>query len=125
MGGRVKPGHTHREHAVDILSNLFTDFVDTALRGLFDVWVTYDTIVRGGRWFAVMLGSCSLSTIYVDGVDAGVDRHTTWANGEECIQALAARPLGPNVAAFTGRFLRAAHRTPSLGAEKAELASVG
>jgi len=57
----------------------------------------------------VMLGSCSLSTVHVDGVDAGdifgrveaiprehvisaVDDHKTWTNAEEYIQALEARP---------------------------------
>src|SRR3954452_18875437 len=66
-----------------------------------------------------MLGSCSLSTIHVDGVDAGdifgrveaipredvisaVDQHKTWTNAEEYIEALEARPLGPNLAAFIG-----------------------
>ena len=67
----------------------------------------------------VMLGSCSLSTVHVGGVDAGdifgrveaiprecvigaVDEHKTWTNAEEYIQALEARPLGPNLAAFIG-----------------------
>jgi N-acyl-D-aspartate/D-glutamate deacylase len=67
----------------------------------------------------VMLGSCSLSTIYVGGEDAGdifgrveaiprehvisaVDRHKTWTNTDEYIAALESRPLGPNVAAFIG-----------------------
>jgi N-acyl-D-aspartate/D-glutamate deacylase len=174
------------------LSNLFTIFVDTSCCGLFYGWVTYDTIIRNGRWFdgtgapsairnlgirdgrvvavtpheldetdcplvidasgkwvlpgmldvhthydvevlngpslseslrhgvtTVMLGSCSLSTVYIDGEDAGdifgrveaiprdhviaaVDRHKTWTNGEEYIAALEARALGPNVAAFIG-----------------------
>src|SRR6476646_8767578 len=177
---------------VDISSNLFTDFVDTRQHALFYDLVTYDTIIRNGRWFdgtgapsavrnigirdghvvaispdelddtdcarvidasgrwvlpgmldihthydvevlngpslseslrhgvtTVMLGSCSLSTIYVDGEDAGdifgrveaipsehviaaVDEHKTWTNAEEYILALEARPLGPNVAAFIG-----------------------
>ncbi len=182
---------------VDTQKNLFTDFVDTRGRALFD-WdpvstdTSYDTIIRNGRWFdgtgapsavrtigirdghvvaitrddldetgcpqvidadgkwvlpgmidihthydvevlsgpslseslrhgvtTVLLGSCSLSTVYVDGVDAGdifgrveaiprehvinaVDQHKNWANGEEYIAALQARPLGPNVAAFIG-----------------------
>ena len=160
---------------VDIFSNLFTDFVDTRQHALFYDLVTYDTIIRNGRWFdgtgapsavrnigirdghvvaisphdlddtdcprvidatgkwvlpgmldihthydvevlngpslseslrhgvtTVMLGSCSLSTVHVDGVDAGdifgrveaiprehvisaVDNHKTWTNAEEYI----------------------------------------
>ena len=98
------------------------------LPGLLDIHTHYDVEVLGGPALAeslrhgvttVMLGSCSLSTVYIDGVDAGdifgrveaiprehviaaVDRHKTWANGEQYIEALEARPLGPNVAAFIG-----------------------
>src|SRR6185295_10132604 len=67
----------------------------------------------------VMLGSCSLSTVYVGPEDAGdifgrveaiprdnvisaVDDHKTWSNGEEYIKAIEARPLGPNITAFIG-----------------------
>jgi N-acyl-D-aspartate/D-glutamate deacylase len=177
---------------VDISSNLFTDIVDTRQKALFYDLVTYDTIVRDGRWFdgtgapsavrnigirdghvvaitpddlddadcrqvidatgkwvlpgmldihthydievlngpslseslrhgvtTVMLGSCSLSTVHVNGVDAGdifgrveaiprehvisaMDDHKTWTNAEEYIAALEALPLGPNLTAFIG-----------------------
>ena len=98
------------------------------LPGMLDIHTHYDVEVLNGPSLAeslrhgvttVMLGSCSLSTVYVDGEDAGdifgrveaiprdhviaaVDQHKTWTNGEEYIQALEARPLGPNVAAFIG-----------------------
>jgi N-acyl-D-aspartate/D-glutamate deacylase len=98
------------------------------LPGMLDIHSHYDVEVLGGPALAeslrhgvttVMLGSCSLSTVYIDGVDAGdifgrveaiprehvisaVDQHKTWSNGEEYIEALEARPLGPNVAAFLG-----------------------
>ena len=98
------------------------------LPGMLDIHTHYDVEVLNGPSLSeslrhgvttVMLGSCSLSTVYVDGEDAGdifgrveaiprdhviaaVDRHKTWTNGEEYIQALEARPLGPNVAAFIG-----------------------
>ncbi len=177
---------------VDKISDLFTALIDTPRRGLFYDWVTYDVIIRNGRWFdgtgapsairnlgirdgrvvavtpnhlqetdcptvidasgkwvlpgmldihthydvevlggpalteslrhgvtTVMLGSCSLSTVYVGPEDAGdifgrveaiprdnvisaVDDHKTWSNGEEYIEALEARPLGPNITAFIG-----------------------
>ena len=140
-GRRYRPRPASK---VDIFSNLFTDFVDTRQHALFYDLVTYDTIIRNGRWFdgtgapsavrnigirdghvvaisphdlddkgcprvidatgkwvlpgmldihthydvevlngpslseslrhgvtTVMLGSCSLSTVHVDGVDAG------------------------------------------------------
>ena len=98
------------------------------LPGMLDIHTHYDVEVLGGPSLSeslrhgvttVLLGSCSLSTVHVDGVDAGdifgrveaiprehvieaVDQHKTWANGEEYIAALESRPLGPNVAAFIG-----------------------
>ena len=98
------------------------------LPGMLDIHTHYDVEVLSGPSLSeslrhgvttVMLGSCSLSTVYVDSTDAGdifgrveaiprehviaaVDQHKTWNNGEEYIQALEARPLGPNVAAFIG-----------------------
>src|SRR5215475_11561736 len=96
--------------------------------GLVDIHTHYDVEVLGGPSLSeslrhgvttIMVGSCSLSTIHVDGEDAGdlfarveaiprdhvidaVDNHKTWTNCEEYIAALEARPLGPNVAAFIG-----------------------
>ncbi len=96
--------------------------------GMLDIHTHYDVEVLNGPSLSeslrhgvttVMLGSCSLSTIYVDGEDAGdifgrveaiprdhviaaVADNKTWSNGEEYIQALENRPLGPNVAAFIG-----------------------
>jgi N-acyl-D-aspartate/D-glutamate deacylase len=98
------------------------------LPGMLDIHTHYDIEVLNGPSLSeslrhgvttVMLGSCSLSTIHVDGVDAGdifgrveaipredvisaVDQHKTWTNAEEYIEALEARPLGPNLAAFIG-----------------------
>jgi N-acyl-D-aspartate/D-glutamate deacylase len=96
--------------------------------GMLDIHTHYDVEVLNGPSLSeslrhgvttVMLGSCSLSTVYVDGEDAGdifgrveaiprdhviaaVADNKTWSNGEEYIQALEKRPLGPNVAAFIG-----------------------
>ncbi|MGW5315968.1 N-acyl-D-amino-acid deacylase family protein [Nocardia thailandica] len=67
----------------------------------------------------ILLGSCSLSTVHVDPETAGdlfgrveaiprghvidaVAEHRTWNSAHEYAEALAARPLGPNVAAFLG-----------------------
>ncbi len=98
------------------------------LPGMIDIHTHYDIEVLGGPALAeslrhgvttVLLGSCSLSTLYVNGADAGdifgrveaiprehvidaIDQHKTWTNGEEYIAALEDRPLGPNVAAFIG-----------------------
>jgi N-acyl-D-aspartate/D-glutamate deacylase len=98
------------------------------LPGMLDIHTHYDVEVLNGPALAeslrhgvttVMLGSCSLSTVHVDGEVAGdifgrveaiprehviaaVDEHKTWTNCEQYVQALEARPLGPNVAAFIG-----------------------
>lgn len=96
--------------------------------GMLDIHTHYDVEVLNGPALAeslrhgvttVMLGSCSLSTVHVDAGDAGdifgrveaiprehvvaaIEQHKTWTNCEEYIQALEARPLGPNIAAFIG-----------------------
>ena len=98
------------------------------LPGMVDIHTHYDVEVLGGPSLpeslrhgvtTVMVGSCSLSTVHVDGQDAGdlfarveaiprehvidtVDQHKTWSTCEEYVAALEARPLGPNVAAFIG-----------------------
>lgn len=112
------------------------------LPGMLDIHTHYDVEVLGGPALTeslrhgvttVMLGSCSLSTVYVDSVDAGdifgrveaiprqhviaaVDQHKTWSNGEEYVEALEARPLGPNVAAFIGH---SDMRTAVMGLDRA------
>ena len=67
----------------------------------------------------VMLGSCPLSTVYLDSVDAGdifgrveaIPRHyvieqldgaRSWSNPREYVTVLEQRNLGPNLAAFIG-----------------------
>lgn len=110
--------------------------------GMLDIHTHYDVEVLGGPELTeslrhgvttVMLGSCSLSTVYVDGPDAGdlfgrveaiprehvlaaVDGHKTWSSPEEYVTALEARPLGPNVAAFIGH---SDMRTAVMGLDRA------
>ncbi|MGB8391833.1 N-acyl-D-amino-acid deacylase family protein [Mycobacterium sp.] len=67
----------------------------------------------------VLLGSCSLSTVYLDSVDAGdifgrveaiprryvveqLDEARSWSNPKEYVAELERRNLGPNLAAFIG-----------------------
>ncbi|QUR67820.1 N-acyl-D-amino-acid deacylase family protein [Mycobacterium spongiae] len=67
----------------------------------------------------VFVGSCSLSTVYIDNVDAGdifgrveaiprrhvietLDRARCWSNPSEYVAALHTHNLGPNIAAFIG-----------------------
>lgn len=96
--------------------------------GLLDIHTHYDVeillapslseSVRHGVT-TVLVGSCSLSTIHVDGQDAGdlfgrveaiprqyvvdtIDAHKTWSNCEDYIASLEKLPLGPNVTALIG-----------------------
>ncbi|CAJ1502128.1 N-acyl-D-amino-acid deacylase family protein [[Mycobacterium] holstebronense] len=96
--------------------------------GLLDIHTHYDVeillapslseSVRHGVT-AVLVGSCSLSTIHVDGQDAGdlfgrveaiprqyvvdtIDAHKTWSSCEDYIASLEKLPLGPNVTALIG-----------------------
>jgi N-acyl-D-aspartate/D-glutamate deacylase len=117
------------------------------LPGMLDIHTHYDVEVLDGPSLTeslrhgvttVMLGSCSLSTIHVDGVNAGdlfgrveaiprehvidaVDRHKTWTTCDEYVDALEARPLGPNLAAFIGH---SDMRTAVMGLARATTKSV-
>ncbi|MDT5287966.1 MAG: hypothetical protein QOF88_2855 [Mycobacterium sp.] len=117
------------------------------LPGMLDIHTHYDVEVLDGPALAeslrhgvttVMLGSCSLSTIHVGGEDAGdlfgrveaiprehvigaVDRHKTWTTCDEYVDALEARPLGPNLAAFIGH---SDMRTAVMGLKRATSKSV-
>ena len=112
------------------------------LPGMIDIHTHYDVEVLGGPALAeslrhgvttVMLGSCSLSTIHVDATEAGdlfgrveaiprdyvidaVDRNKTWTTCDEYVEALEARPLGPNVGAFIGH---SDMRTAVMGLDRA------
>lgn len=112
------------------------------LPGMLDIHTHYDIEVLGLPSLpeslrhgvtTVLLGSCSLSTVHVGGVDAGdlfgrveaiprefvidtVDRHKTWTGAEQYVQALESLPLGPNLAAFIGH---SDMRTAVMGLDRA------
>lgn len=112
------------------------------LPGMVDIHTHYDVevlvasdlieSVRHGVT-TTFLGSCSLSTVHVGGVDAGdlfgrveaiprrhvieaVDTHQTWTCAEEYVTALESLPLGPNLAAFMGH---SDMRTATMGLDRA------
>jgi N-acyl-D-aspartate/D-glutamate deacylase len=112
------------------------------LPGLLDIHTHYDVevllrpslseSVRHGVT-TIALGSCSLSTVHVDGVDAGdifgrveaiprqyvigaIDNQKTWSNCEQYITALESLPLGPNISAFIGH---SDIRTATMGLDRA------
>ena len=81
----------------------------------------------------VMLGSCSLSTVYLDNVDAGdifgrveaiprqyvieqLDEARSWKTPREYVAALEGLNLGPNLAAFIGH---SDMRTATMGLDRA------
>ncbi|MFW0796890.1 amidohydrolase family protein [Gordonia sp. CPCC 205515] len=115
--------------------------------GMVDIHTHYDIEVLAEPALAeslrhgvttILVGSCSLSTIHVDGTEAGdlfgrveaiprqhvittVNSHKTWSTPAQYIAALEARPLGPNVAAFLGH---SDIRTAAMGLDRATRKSV-
>ena len=108
------------------------DVIDAAgqwvIPGMIDIHTHYDIetlcepelseSLRHGVTTA-MVGSCSLSTVYLDSVDAGdifsrveaiprryviekLDEARSWSNPKEYVAALERQNLGPNLAAFIG-----------------------
>lgn len=115
--------------------------------GMVDIHTHYDVEVLDGPGLpesvrhgvtTILIGSCSLSTVHVGGVDAGdlfgrveaiprdyvirsVDEHQTWSSAREYAAALEALPLGPNLAAFLGH---SDMRTATLGLDRATRSEV-
>ncbi|MFA4081595.1 amidohydrolase family protein [Mycobacteroides salmoniphilum] len=112
---------THCQHIIDATGKW-------VLPGLVDVHTHYDVEVLAAPALSesvrhgvttVLLGSCSLSVVHVNGIDAGdifgrveaiprdhvigaMDQHKTWTNAREYIEALESLPIGPNIATFLG-----------------------
>ena len=112
------------------------------LPGMVDIHTHYDIEVLAGPGLeesvrhgvtTIMIGSCSLSTIHVGGVDAGdlfgrveaiprehviaaINDTKDWNTAEQYVLALENRPLGPNLAAFIGH---SDMRTATMGLDRA------
>jgi N-acyl-D-aspartate/D-glutamate deacylase len=110
--------------------------------GMVDIHTHYDVEVLEGPGLAesvrhgmttILLGSCSLSTVHVGGVDAGdlfgrveaiprrhviaaVEQHQDWTTAAEYVDALERLPLGPHLAAFIGH---SDMRTAVMGLDRA------
>ena len=142
----IRDGHVVAISAQDLDSTDCPTVIDATdkwvLPGMLDIHTHYDVEVLNGPSLSeslrhgvttVMLGSCSLSTVHVGGVDAGdlfgrveaiprehviaaVDDNKTWTNCDEYVAALEARPLGPNLAAFIGH---SDMRTAVMGLDRA------
>lgn len=109
-----------------------TDVVDATgqwvMPGFLDVHTHYDAEVQVAPGLnesvrhgvtTVIMGNCSLSTIYSTPLDvadlfsrvealprqhviAALEGHKTWTNPQEWVDALETLPLGPNIATFLG-----------------------
>ncbi|PWN03709.1 hypothetical protein DJ010_06400 [Nocardioides silvaticus] len=113
--------------------------------GMIDIHTHYDVEVLQGPALAeslrhgvttILIGSCSLSTVHVDPVDAGdlfgrveaiprrhviehveaARRDAGWASAADYVAALERLPLGPNLAAFIGH---SDMRTATMGLDRA------
>lgn len=128
----IKDGHVAAVSADDLDEAHCPNVIDASgkwvLPGLVDIHTHYDIEVLTAPALSesvrhgvttVLLGSCSLSVVHVDGIDAGdifgrveaiprdhvieaVDRHKTWTSAGQYVAALESLALGPNVAAFLG-----------------------
>jgi N-acyl-D-aspartate/D-glutamate deacylase len=142
----IRDGHLVAISAEDLDETGCPQVIDATgnwvLPGMLDIHTHYDVEVLNGPALAeslrhgvttVMLGSCSLSTIHVDGTQAGdlfgrveaiprehviaaVQQHKTWRTCDEYVDALEALPLGPNLAAFIGH---SDMRTAVMGLDRA------
>jgi N-acyl-D-aspartate/D-glutamate deacylase len=142
----IRDGHVAAISAEPLDTTGCPEVVDASgrwvLPGMVDIHTHYDVevlvapdlveSVRHGVT-TTFLGSCSLSTVHVGGVDAGdlfgrveaiprnhvisaVEEHQTWSTADEYVTALETLPLGPNLAAFIGH---SDMRTATMGLDRA------
>ena len=147
----IRDGHVAAVTAEPIDETDCPQVIDAAgkwvLPGLIDIHTHYDVevlvapalseSVRHGVT-TVLVGSCSLSTIHVDGEDAGdifgrveaiprnyvvdaIETHKTWSSCADYISSLEKLPLGPNVTAFIGH---SDMRAATMGLDRATRADV-
>ncbi|NIH96407.1 N-acyl-D-aspartate/D-glutamate deacylase [Mycolicibacterium fluoranthenivorans] len=142
----IRAGHVVAVSADELDATGCAEVIDAdgkwVLPGMLDIHTHYDVEILGGPALTeslrhgvttVMLGSCSLSTIHVDGQEAGdlfgrveaiprehvisaVAGNKTWDSAEGYVEALEKLPLGPNVAAFLGH---SDMRTAIMGLDRA------
>ncbi|GAA4367185.1 N-acyl-D-amino-acid deacylase family protein [Nocardioides caricicola] len=142
----IKDGRVAVVSVEDLDETGCPEVVDAAgqwvLPGFVDIHTHYDIEVLDGPGLpeslrhgvtTLLLGSCSLSTVHVGGVDAGdlfgrveaiprqhviraVDEHKTWDNAQQYVEMLESLPLGPNLAAFVGH---SDMRTATMGLDRA------
>ncbi|CAJ1496641.1 amidohydrolase family protein [[Mycobacterium] kokjensenii] len=147
----IRDGHVAAISAEPLDETGCANIIDAAgkwvMPGLLDIHTHYDVEVLAAPSLSesvrhgvttVLVGSCSLSTIHVDGPDAGdifgrveaiprkyvvetIDAHKTWASCEDYIAALESRPLGPNVTAFIGH---SDMRAATMGLDRATRSNV-
>ncbi|MEV7428697.1 MULTISPECIES: amidohydrolase family protein [unclassified Nocardioides] len=142
----IREGRVATVSAVPLEEAGCPEVVDAAGRwvmpGMVDIHTHYDVEVLEGPALeeslrhgvtTILLGSCSLSTVHVDAVDAGdlfgrveaiprqhvirsVGAHRTWRSAQEYVAALESLPLGPNLASFIGH---SDMRTATMGLDRA------
>lgn len=142
----IRDGHVVTITGEELDETGCPEVVDAAgqwvMPGFVDIHTHYDIEVLDGPGLpesvrhgvtTLLLGSCSLSTVHVGGVDAGdlfgrveaiprqhviraVDQHRDWSTAEQYVAALERLPLGPNLAAFLGH---SDMRTATMGLDRA------
>src|SRR4051794_37582429 len=128
----IRDGHVVAVTSEELDETGCPEVVDAAgkwvMPGMIDIHTHYDVEVLDGPDLVeslrhgvttLLLGSCSLSTVHVEAVDAGdlfgrveaiprqhviraVSSHKSWGSAEEYVAHLESLPLGPNLAAFIG-----------------------
>lgn len=142
----IRDGHVAAISATPLDATGCGEVIDAAgqwvLPGMVDIHTHYDVEVLNDPHLpeslrhgvtTILIGSCSLSTVHVGGVDAGdlfgrveaiprrhvisaVEEAKTWSSASEYVDALESLPLGPNLAAFIGH---SDMRTATMGLDRA------